>query len=363
MSDDALEVLLPSVASRLPRVRLGAWPTPIEALRLPESPVAVFTKREDLSAPEYGGNKVRCLEPVFAHALDEGMKRVWATGAYGSNQALAIATHAPRVGLRAGALLFPQLPTETARKNLEALATTGADIRLSASLLTWPLALIALSRRCRAQREAIIVPGAAVPRGALGHVSAALEVALELAEGRVPPFRHVVLPVGTTCTSAGLVVGFALATTLGVMSPEHRPTIHAVRISPWPVTARFRILSLAQSAAALLKELGGPDLQGLIAQAPRLVTAGGLRGGGYGRPTRAGLAAKADFSSLGGPTLDTTYSAKAAAHLLGELNPEGPVLFWSTKSSAPLALPDASQRAALPPRGQAWLRRAPFRLP
>ena len=356
MSDDALDLIVPEVALRLPRVSIGQWPTPIEPLEVGGLKVPHFVKREDLSAPEYGGNKVRCLEPVFGAALEAGMEEVWAIGAYGSNQALAIATHAPGVGLRAGALLFPQPMSQTARDNLLALATTGCELRLSASLLTLPLDWVALSGQCRARRAAIIPPGAAVPLGALGHVSAALEVALEVHAQRLPPLSHVVLPVGSTCTSAGLLVGFALAESQGLIS--ERPTLHAVRISPWPVTARFRILGLAFKTARLLKALGGPDLEGVLRAAPRLLTAGGLSGGGYGRPTRSGIEAKARFAASAAPALDTTYSAKAAAHLFGALEAQGPVLFWSTKSSAPLATPSDAQRLALPIRGQRWLAQA-----
>ena len=354
MDQDAFEAVLPEVSRRVPRVILGTWPTPVESLDLPGVAVPCHVKREDLSAPPYGGNKVRCLEPVFADAIERGVRRVWATGAYGSNQAVAMATHAPTVGLDCGAILFPQPSTATARANLRALATTGCDLQLTRSLLTFPLALARQLWR-RGEADQIVPPGAAIPLGALGHVTAALEVALEVARGALPPPAHVVLPVGSTCTSAGLLVGFALAARLGVGFQGSAPTIHSVRISPWPVTARFRIVGLAQRTARLLHSLGGPDVSDALTSREALVTAGGLTGGGYGKPSAPGLAAKARFAEVGAPALDTTYSAKAAAHLLGGMTPSGPVLFWSTKSSAPLQEPSEDQVARLPARGQRWL--------
>jgi 1-aminocyclopropane-1-carboxylate deaminase/D-cysteine desulfhydrase-like pyridoxal-dependent ACC family enzyme len=312
-------------------------------------------KREDLSSPSYGGNKLRCLEPVFSDAIARGARRVWATGAYGSNQALAIATHAETVGLSTGAILFPQPPTATARANLRALASTACELRLTRSILTFPFAILSQRGLFGDPSDHIIPPGAAVPLGAIGHLAAALEVALDVASGAIPAPAHVVLPVGSTCTSAGLLVGFAAASRLGVGFPDSPPTIHSVRISPWPVTARFRIVGLAVRTARLLKELGGPDVIDDVRRGHALRTAGGLMGGGYGSPTEAGIAAKARFADAEAPTLDTTYSAKAAAHLLHALRPTGPVLFWSTKSAAPLPEPTGDDLARLPTPGQRWL--------
>jgi hypothetical protein len=60
-------------------------------------------------------------------------------------------------------------------------------------------------------------------------------------------------------------------------------------------------------------------------------------GAGYPHPTPAGSAARAVFEGAGFSILDGTYSAKAAAHLLASVaQGRGPVLFWCTKSSAPL---------------------------
>jgi D-cysteine desulfhydrase len=363
VSYDAFEAILPAVSRQVPRVPLGEWPTPIEPLTVEGLEGLHFVKREDKSAAAYGGNKVRCLEPVFGAAKADGIERVWATGAYGSNQAVAIATHAHVAGLTTGAVLFPQPATETAQANLGALATTSCALRMTRSILTFPTALLSVARQCRGGTERIIAPGAATPLGALGHVGAALEVALDVDRGVLPPPAHVVLPVGSTCTSAGLLVGFAVAASLGLGFSGGRPWVHAVRISPWPVTARFRILGLALRTAAMLRDLGGPDVVDLLRRSARLVTTGGLTGGGYGCPTPAGLAAKARFAEVGAPRLDTTYSAKAGAYLLSGFQVEGPVLFWSTKSSAPLAVPTEADIAGLPDRGQRWLSRSPRLLP
>src|SRR5438045_9763598 len=83
----------------------------------------------------------------------------------------------------------------------------------------------------------------------------------------------------------------------------------------------------------------------------RLAIDRGEFGGGYGRITDRGRAAIARFGALpGAPRLDGVYSAKAAAALL-RLHRErvGPLLFWSTKSSALMPTPGTTERAAAPP--------------
>jgi hypothetical protein len=73
-------------------------------------------------------------------------------------------------------------------------------------------------------------------------------------------------------------------------------------------------------------------------------------GPGYPHGTPAGAAARKLFNDAGFPILDDTYSGKAAAHLLATLGRDpGPVLFWCTKSSAPLPEPTPRTGAAAEP--------------
>ncbi|HVR18928.1 MAG TPA: pyridoxal-phosphate dependent enzyme, partial [Polyangiaceae bacterium] len=114
--------LSPAVLARFPRLgerlrtaAIGAWPTPVEPLdelarELGHPAAELFVKRDDRSSPVYGGNKVRTLDVLFGEALARGLPRIVATGAYGSNHALATVLHAPRVGLVPDVALFPQPP-------------------------------------------------------------------------------------------------------------------------------------------------------------------------------------------------------------------------------------------------------------
>ena len=68
----------------------------------------------------------------------------------------------------------------------------------------------------QAKRSLVMPPGGATPIGTLGALSAAFELAEQVAAGIAPPPRRIVLPVGSTCTTAGLLSGLALAHALGV---------------------------------------------------------------------------------------------------------------------------------------------------
>ena len=80
--------------SWVPRVRLGAFPTPVE--RVPRAPGPLWIKRDDLSGTPLGGNKVRSLEFLLA-GLGAGSEVV-TSGARGSTHALATAVYGRALG-------------------------------------------------------------------------------------------------------------------------------------------------------------------------------------------------------------------------------------------------------------------------
>ena len=348
ISDRPLLAAFPQLAGRLPWVGLGQFPTPVHSLSQASSdavrpPANVHIKRDDLSAPLYGGNKVRTLEPLLAEALHQGAERVYSTGSYGSNHALATSIHAPRLGLVPGALLSPQPATRTAALNLASLYLEDCDVRI---LRHWSLIPYAMFRTQREPGAWVMPPGGATPRGALGYVSAALELAEQVRDKQLPEPKRIVLAVGSTCTSAGLLVGLALARRMGLAFLKGVPLVHAVRVTPWPVTSPLRIAHLAWRAAGFLNQLGVSHRFTFAELRSGLVVDPDYLGAGYGEVSSSGQSAMERFGSFGRLALDTTYSAKAAAGLLrfADQNTEES-LFWSTKSSAPLPNQDPIERA------------------
>jgi D-cysteine desulfhydrase len=364
--------LVPRLAPRVSRVALGEFPTPVESLATVSRELAVasgsddaWVKRDDVSSPVYGGNKVRTLELLFGDARARGHSQVFATGAFGSNHALATALHAPRAGLEAGALLFPQPISHAALLNLRALSESGATLRALPHWSALPFGMAWLRVGAASPGPYLMTPGGATPLGALGYISAGLELGHQIAAHQLPLPRTVIVGVGSTCTSAGLLVGLALASHFRLgFEPATRPRLTSVRVSPWPVTSRLRILRLATRTARLLYELSERTLP-LFDSAllgARFSVDGGFLGPGYGEPSAAGDAAEALWRRLGLAALDSTYSAKAAARVVAGLRARepGPLLFWSTKSSVPLppAHRAKTDDAKVPARIRAWLFRA-----
>jgi D-cysteine desulfhydrase len=363
----------PRLEARVPLAALGELPTPIEsleplarALRRPGAPV--FVKRDDVTSPIYGGNKVRTLEVLFGVARARGATHIWSTGAYGSNHAAATVLHAPRAGLASGVLLFPQPVSWAALENLRVVLAQRPEIRALPHWVALPFGMFttARSERRRGHEPSIMVPGGATPHGALGYVSAALELARQVADGELPPPKHVVIGVGSTCTSAGLLVGFAHAARLGIGFVDGGkpapPELVSVRVTPWPVTSRFRIVGLAQRTSRLLAELADdPSLELESSALARLLRVdGSFLGRGYGLSTDAGREALQLWHDAGLAALDTTYSGKSAAAVVARVRAglPGPLVFWSTKSSVPLPRVEPGALDAAPARMQRWIARA-----
>jgi D-cysteine desulfhydrase len=369
-TSSALARWLPALERRVPLAPLGDWPTPLEELRVDGRPL--WIKREGDSNTRYGGNKVRTLEAWLGHARARGARRIWAIGAYGSNHAIATVLHARALGLDAGAILFPQPHSTWAAENAGALIASGCPIVRLRSVIEVPFVGAAIARR---ERDSIVMPpGGATPIGTFGALSAAFELAEQIGEGLAPPPRTIVLPIGSTCTTAGLVAGFALAAAVGAWRWPI-PVVHGVRVTPWPVTSRFVIAQLVAMTLARIAALGGPDVPlpsprfeldlheltgspllglDLGARSPLLVDRREI-GGGYGKSTPRGLAALA-AATPEWPRLDGVYSGKAmAAALRLHRNGVGPLLFWATKSTALLPSPSADALRAAPPKLVRWL--------
>jgi D-cysteine desulfhydrase len=277
--------------------------------------------------------------------------------------------HAPRAGLEPGAILFPQPPSATAAENLRVVlghCTAVVDLP-HWSFLPFGMARVARRARSSGERATVMVPGGATPHGALGYVSAALELAQQVARGELPRPETVVIGVGSTCTSAGLLVGFHHAARLGIgfVDASGRPApprLVSVRVTPWPVTSAWRIVALAVRASRLLADLAGDPALALerATLAAQLEVDGRFLGRGYGHATRAGLEAIDLFGAIDGFALDTTYSGKSAASLIARARTGrgGPMLFWSTKSTVPLPpVADAALERASP-RMRRFLERA-----
>ena len=310
--------LWPGLEQTLPVARLAELPTPVEpaaelARCLGHAGFPAYVKRDDRTSPVYGGNKVRTLEMLFGRARASGATRVWATGAYGSNHAVATVLHAPRAGLSPGVLLFPQPASWTTLENLRVVLASGCALREAVHWSTLPFGMLrtAGSEHRSGTPYSLMTPGGAVPFGALGYVSAGLELARQVASGLLPAPEKVVVGVGSTCTSAGLLVGFAHAARLGIGFSGAPPELVSVRVTPWPVASHTLIVDLAARTSRLLAKLAGAAELALDRRTlgSRLTVDGRFLGRGYGEATPEGLEAITLFRQTGLCALDATYRA------------------------------------------------------
>lgn len=347
-----------SGVAALPRVELCSLPTALEdaadmlAAIAPgaAAPGELWVKRDDLTAPAYGGNKVRKLEFLLGEALACGRRSVITFGAYGSNHALATAVHASALGLETHAVLSPQAPGPFAARTLRAHAGVGTHLHAADG---WDGERVAVDlRRSLTERDvvapAVIPMGGTNQLGALGYVNAALELLEQwsvrashvAAASRVAP-DVVYVAAGTLGTAIGLAVGFAAA---------GAPTrTVAIRVTPDEVATDAIAEQLAADTIELLARLddGFPALGFCDLNFE-------LRHDwfepGYGVVT-AETSVAVGRARDGGISLETTYTGKAFAALIadaqaGRLEGER-IVFWDTYSSAPM--PPEGPDDVLPP--------------
>jgi D-cysteine desulfhydrase len=332
----ALYGRFPQLRETLARVDLGVRETPVESWRIGDATLLI--KRDDLSAPALGGNKVRALELLLTGVRPGDA--VLTVGATGSTHALAVAEHAASLGLHTAVITWPQEANDVADATARRLALHATVTRAGS---VGEAFLRASIRRLRGRVHWVPV-GGSVPLGALGHAGAALEVAEQLARQGIRAPDSLVVPLGSGGTVAGLLVGLAVA--------ELPTRVIGARVVPGIVANRRRVLRLARRTHALLSELAGVPLPPL--DASRLELDDTAYGGAYGRATREGRDAAARLRDAGGPLLDPTYSAKAFSVALSQAlrSPDERILFWLTFDGRWLdagdSAPAASRSGPLP---------------
>jgi D-cysteine desulfhydrase len=315
---DALLARYPSLARELPHVDLLVRETPVERWRVGDA--TLLAKRDDLTSAALGGNKVRALELLLAGVKPNEI--LLTVGATGSTHALAVAEHGARLGAATQVITWPQEVHDVARATSERMRRI-AQVTCARSVAG--AYLRALARRIRGADGASIrwIPaGGSVALGAVGHVSAALELVAQLERDGLPVPDTLVVPLGSGGTVAGLLVGLSIA---GI-----RTRVIGVQVVPRIVASRGRVAHLARATHALLSRRLGHVLPPL--EMDRLTIERGAFGGAYGRETQPAREAAAELRASGGPRLDATYSAKAFAVALARArhSPHERVLFWLT---------------------------------
>jgi D-cysteine desulfhydrase len=297
----------------------------------------VYVKQDDLTSPIYGGTKTRKLEYILHDAMAVCSGSLVTLGGWGSHHITATALHARSFGLQVNAVVAPQPNSRRVEAALRHSLAAGAILHPASGDLNAALCLWRLMRQLRrdGQRPYLVNLGGSSAWGCLGTVRGALELVEQERAGHAPLTASLVVALGSGSTAAGLALGFVLAG-----SP--RP-IHAVRATSAMVVNRFVIGRLIEGAAKLL--LGSKEHRALVREACELIqfdTA--MIGRGYGWPTDSGTAAM-KTAQLDDLMLESTYTAKAMASLLGQSRHSTPTLYWHTLAAE---LPAPSANVKLP---------------
>jgi 1-aminocyclopropane-1-carboxylate deaminase/D-cysteine desulfhydrase-like pyridoxal-dependent ACC family enzyme len=296
----------------LPRIALGRLPTPLVSLQRlgAELGIDLWMKRDDCTGLALGGNKARKLEYVLADARKQGHDTVITVGPLTSNHTMMTAAAARRAGMDVHCVVGGARPAAFSG-NLLLLEYLGArlhfvDIEYAAPT---PSQGDALRRRCREVTEETggywIPGGATMPEAEPGYMNAVLEICAQR-DGRFD-FDHVVLALGTGSTTTGVKLGLAMgglrASVEGVRIQDRRaveevfkqPTVSVL----FEESVRHFGLSISEDEVPPHREIFG------------------FADEGYGVPNAFSDRAMRTLAEREGYFLDTVYTAKAFAGLLG----------------------------------------------
>lgn len=333
--------------ARFPRLSLGHFPTPLEALpnlsRYLGGP-NIYIKRDDCTGLATGGNKTRKLEFLLADALQQEANVIITQGATQSNHVRQTIAAAAKLGLESQVLLEKRV------------SDFGDDYQFSGNILLDHLlggtiaghlpagtdmqqAMEHLAETLRAQgKKPYIIPGGGSnPIGALGYVACAEELLYQSSQQRLR-IDHIVHATGSTGTQAGLVTGL-------VASNSNIPVL-GISVRAPKDKQEQNVYSLAQRTWELLGVKGEFPREAVIANSDYV-------GAGYGLPTDGMLEALRLLAQLEGILLDPVYSGKGMAGLIdlvrrGHFSPEDNIVFIHTGGSAGLF----GYRQVLEPVGQ-----------
>jgi D-cysteine desulfhydrase len=299
-------------------LEIGAYPTPVELLSaLSTAACSLWIKRDDLSNPTYGGNKVRKLAHLLDDAKNCGATRIVTVGGVGSHHVLATGIFGSRAGFRVDAALLRQPASPHVLETIRATAAQGVGL--------FPVGSYKEARRLLdswVASGAFYIPAGGSNRlGTVGVMNAALELAAQVQAGKLPEPDLIVVPLGSGGTAAGLLAGLAQT---GLTS-----RVLAVAVAEPPELFAHKTRALARS---LVERSEWPRVDA------RLEIEASYLGDGYGHATAAGTSATREAAKLG-IVLDETYTAKAFAATLARvaLGRERTILYWQTLSSAPMA--------------------------
>ncbi|HSV96919.1 MAG TPA: pyridoxal-phosphate dependent enzyme [Spirochaetota bacterium] len=328
----------PELGINIPRVSLGAFPTPVHRLSGFDCE-NLWVKRDDLSSAIYGGNKVRKLEFILGDAEKRNRREVVTIGGIGTNHGLATAIYCQRLGMRCTLLLFKQPVTSYVKRNLLLYRYFGARTVFRGSLPKTVLAYYLTHRLFHPAARYVFAGGSNV-LGTIGFANAAFELRRQIEEGQMPEPHYIVCPLGSNGTLAGLALGVRLA---GLRSTVVGVRVTASHLGPVPVSTPGAVAKLMAETLRFLRRKS-PAVKEVSTEAPEVLDE--YFGEGYGCPTAACCEAIDIMKQRGNLNLEPTYTGKTFAAVLDmarrNRRRRDVVLYWHTYNSVDLSREAAS---------------------
>lgn len=292
------------------RVELACRPTPLQYLARASERWGrghrLWVKRDDLTGCLLSGNKVRKLEFIAAHAIDNGYDTLVTCGGLQSNHCRATAFVGAQLGLAVHLLLRGEAPDRSEGNYLlDQLA--GARIscypkrqyieQLPQLFADWQ------AHYTTAGRKALAIPtGGSDGLGAWGYIAACEELESDLREAGIER-AHLVTASGSGGTQAGLTIGAEL---------------RGLPLTVWGINVcddeQYFLDKVAADAADWQARFPGLPA---VHPAPRVLD--GYVGAGYGIASPEVFALIAELAALEGLLLDPVYTGKAFLGMTREL--------------------------------------------
>ncbi|POD94485.1 D-cysteine desulfhydrase [Pectobacterium odoriferum] len=321
--------------ARFPRLSLGHFPTPLEALPNLSAYLGgptIYIKRDDATGLATGGNKTRKLEFLLADAQLQGADVIITQGATQSNHVRQTIAAAAKLGLKTKVLLEKRV--EDYGEDYQRSGNVLLDNLLGGEIIDHlpagtdmqqAMETLAESLRKEGLKPYVIPGGGSSPVGALGYVACAEELLFQSSQQRLR-IDHIVHATGSTGTQAGLVTG--LATT------NSQIPLLGISVRAPKAKQEENVYALAQRTWQLLGIPGELPLSAVQVNSDYV-------GKGYGIPTEGTLEALRLLAQLEGILLDPVYSGKGMAGLIdlirqGYFRADENIVFIHTGGSAGL---------------------------
>ncbi len=292
------------------KIDLARTPTPLQYLERASGKWGrghrLWVKRDDLTGCTLSGNKVRKLEFITAHAIDNGYDTLITCGGLQSNHCRATAFAGAQLGLAVHLLLRGEAPAE-AEGNLLLDQLAGATVscypkqqyvaEIDQLFRQWQQHYAGLGRK------AMIIPtGGSDGIGAWGYIAASRELATDFETNHIEQ-AHIVTASGSGGTQAGLTLGAGL---------------YGLPATVWGVNVcddeQYFLDKVAADAADWRRRYPGVPALDIK---PHVID--GHVGRGYGIADEPVFRLIAELAALEGLVLDPVYTGKAFAGMLAEI--------------------------------------------